>query len=115
MDQGNHRKSGALGFPGRSDAVTYTQETMLPAVQMYLKCGFRPLLTGTVPDERARWERTFHRLGRPELMSAARDDYDLVAKDKRNNSAIGLAQVAEAERSPVQHPEQGPGAALRSL
>ncbi len=73
---------------GLSDAVTYTLESMLPAVQLYLKLGFRPLLTGTVPEERERWLRTFHRLGRPDLISTVRDDYDRIAKDKRCNSDV---------------------------
>ena len=78
---------------GLSDAVTYTKESMLPAVKMYLKCGFRPLVTGTAPDERARWERTFQRLGKPELMSTVRDDYVLIARDKIRNSEIGQQSV----------------------
>ena len=74
---------------GLRDAVTYTQESRSPAVQMYLKLGFQPLLTGTVPDERSRWERTFDHLGKPELINTVRDDYNQIAKDKLTNSRIG--------------------------
>ncbi len=40
------------GYP---DAITWTQTFRLNAVHMYLKQGFVPMLTGTVPDERERW------------------------------------------------------------
>lgn len=74
---------------GLSDAVTYTQEFRVPAIQMYLKHGFQPLLTGTVPDERERWERISHDLGKPELMDTVRNDYARVAGNNLKNSQIG--------------------------
>lgn len=87
-----------MAHNGLSDAVTYTKESMLPAVKMYLMCGFQPLLTGTTPDERTRWERTFQRLGKPEMMNTVRNDYALIAKDKIRNSEIGQQGVAGYRR-----------------
>ena len=74
------------GFP---DAITWTQEFRLNAVRMYLKQGFVPMLTGTVPDEGTRWQRTFDNLGRPELMGTIRNDYVRIVGDKIKAHAIG--------------------------
>jgi len=73
---------------GLRDAVVYTDETRLPAMQMYLKFGFQPLITGTAADERDRWRRTFDQLGRRDLLTTIRDDYARVADDKLSASDI---------------------------
>jgi len=70
------------------DAVVTTEEFRLPAIKMYLKIGFVPLITGTARNERKRWQRAFDALGEPELMSKMREDYARIAGDKLENSAI---------------------------
>ncbi len=71
------------------DAVVYTEERRLPAVKMYLNAGFIPLITGTASDEKERWKRTFNMLGRSELMSTIRNDYDQITRIKLKNNVIG--------------------------
>ena len=73
---------------GFRDAVTYTEEFRLPAIRMYLNSGFVPLITGTAQNERQRWQRSFESLGRPELISVIREDYDRIAGNKLKNSRI---------------------------
>ena len=78
-----HFASGCL-----RDAVTYTEESRLPAIRMYLSSGFVPLITGTARNERERWQLTFEALGEPELMRTIREDYARIAGDKLKNSDI---------------------------
>ncbi len=66
---------------GLRDAVTYTEESRLPAIRMYLSSGFAPLITGTAQDERERWQRVSNALGEPELMRTIREDYTRIASD----------------------------------
>jgi ribosomal protein S18 acetylase RimI-like enzyme len=64
---------------GYQDAVVYTEHFRGLAINLYLELGFVPLITGTVSDERERWQRALSEIGRPELMAAIRDDYESVA------------------------------------
>jgi len=72
---------------GCRDAVVCTHEYRGPAVSLYLDLGFEPLLTGTVFDERERWQRAFSRIGKPGLLATIRDDYEAVAGHAIANSA----------------------------
>ena len=58
-----------------SDAILSTEVYRLPAIEMYLKVGFRPLITGQAPDERQRWEQVSSDLNKPELPRWILDDY----------------------------------------
>ena len=60
---------------GLSDAILSTEVYRLPAIEMYSKVGFRPLITGKAPDERQRWERISSDLNKPELLRRIWDDY----------------------------------------
>jgi len=73
---------------GFDNAVTYTEESRLPAVRMYLKNGFVPLITGTVLDEWERWQRVADALDNQGFMSLVRDDYSQIAGNKIGNSSI---------------------------
>lgn len=63
---------------GLSDAILSTETYRLPAIEMYLKAGFRPLITGKAPDERQRWERISSDLNKPKLLRRIWDDYSRI-------------------------------------
>jgi mycothiol synthase len=63
---------------GLSDAILSTEEYRLPAIELYLKLGFRPLITGKAPDERQRWERVSSDLNKPEVLRWIWDDYSQI-------------------------------------
>lgn len=74
---------------GLQDAVVYTDESRLPAVKMYLKLGFVPLITGTANDEIERWKRTLTALGRSDLIATIRNDYGRITMNKKKNYVNG--------------------------
>lgn len=65
---------------GLRDAVLYTEEFRHPAVRLYLRAGFVPMVTATTPNELERWRRTLHELGEPQLVDSIRTDYDHVTR-----------------------------------
>jgi mycothiol synthase len=74
--------------PALRDAVLYTEEYRAPAISLYLKLGFLPLVTHTAPDEPERWQRALTALGRPELTAMIRDTYAHVADERIGNSRL---------------------------
>ncbi len=74
---------------GLADAVVDTEVYRLPAIRLYMKLGFEPLITELAQDERWRWHRVFTAMGRPELMSSVRDDYARITAGHSENSGSG--------------------------
>lgn len=64
---------------GYRDAVLVTQDFRLPAINLYLTLGFEPLVTGTEPGERKRWEQALRALGKADQVSRIREDYASIA------------------------------------
>ena len=74
---------------GLSDAILSTEEYRLPAIELYLKVGFRPLITGRAHDERQRWERVSSDLNKPELLRWVWDDYPRITATSPRNGGSG--------------------------
>jgi mycothiol synthase len=66
---------------GLSDAILSTEVYRLPAIELYSKAGFCPLITGQASDERQRWERISSDLNKPGLLRRMWDDYSQITGD----------------------------------
>lgn len=85
LSQTLHHFSGE----GLRDAVVYTDGSRLPAIEMYFKSGFIPLITGTANKEVEGWKRTLTALGRSDVIATIRNDYGRITINNKKNEARG--------------------------
>ncbi len=69
---------------GLHNAILSTEHYRIPAICLYYKLGFIPLVTGEVDDEKERWQHAVKKSSKPELMNKIWDDYDYITKKGRS-------------------------------
>ena len=63
---------------GLHNAILSTETYRIPAICLYHKLGFIPLMTGEVDDEKERWRRVAQQANKPELLDTIWEDYDFI-------------------------------------
>jgi GNAT superfamily N-acetyltransferase len=67
---------------GFHNAILSTENYRIPAMCLYHKLGFIPLMTGEVDDEEERWQQAVTRANKPEFMDTIWDDYGHITKKR---------------------------------
>jgi hypothetical protein len=67
---------------GLHNAILSTENYRIPAICLYHKLGFIPLMTGEVDDEKTRWQQAVQRANKPEFMDKIWDDYGHITKKR---------------------------------
>lgn len=65
---------------GFRNAIVSTETYRTPAICLYHKLGFLPLMTGEVDDEAERWHRAVQQSNKPDLLDNVWTDYSHLTK-----------------------------------
>jgi mycothiol synthase len=63
-----------MAAEGRTEAVLQTDDFRIPAIKIYLKLGFSPVIVHE--SQPARWKAVFNAIGRPDLIDKCRSTLD---------------------------------------
>ena len=78
---------------GFHNAIVSTETYRIPAICLYHKLGFIPLMTGEVDDEEERWNHAVNEANKPALMDKRWEDYGhIIQKGHRTPRGARIAR-----------------------